>query len=136
MIVILGLVLASLGSSLASFHESIHGSLELNSGRFFELLCLLHDSLFIFAALGSAPTSMLLIIIIGGFLIILFNSLLVLLMIISRIILFILTLITLTIAIIIKLILCLLQLLYLLDDGSILVMWYVNPTTILTTLDF
>lgn len=108
MIVILGLVLASLWPSLASFHESIHGSLELNRGRFLELLRLLHDGLFIFAALGSAPASMLLIIIIGGFFIILFNSLLVLLMKISGVVLFILTLVTLSIAVIIKLVLSLL----------------------------
>lgn len=76
MVIVLSLVLASFGSAFASFHEPIHGSLELNSGWFFELLRLLHDSLLIFAALRPAPASMFLIIIIGGFLIILFNSLL------------------------------------------------------------
>lgn len=80
MVIVLSLVLASLRPALASLHESIHGSFELNSGLFLELHGLLHDSLLIFAALGPAPASMFLIIIIGRFLIILFNSLLMRLM--------------------------------------------------------
>ena len=135
MVVILSFVLAALGPALASLHEPIHGSLELHSGRFLELLCLLHDGLFIFAALGPAPAAVFLIIIIGGFLIILFNSLLVRLMKIAGVVLFILTRVTFSLAIIIELILRLLKLLDLLDDGSVLVMRYVHLIILLTALD-
>lgn len=78
MIIVLCLILTAFGSSLSSFHQSIHGSFKFDSWRLFELLCLFHDGFFVFGALRSSPSPVFCITIDGRFLIILSDGSLIL----------------------------------------------------------
>ena len=71
MAVVFSLIFAAFRPSFTSFHQPIHGCFEFDSGRLFELLCFLHNSLFIFRPFRPPSSSMFLIAINRGFFIIL-----------------------------------------------------------------
>lgn len=133
MAVVFCLIFAAFRSSFSSFHQPIHGSFEFDSRRLFELLCFLHNGLFIFRPFRSSPSSMLLIAIDRGFFIILPDGSLILSggiifieMALSPLFLF---------AFIIHLIVWLLELFDELDDGSVLVVGNIDFIIILRAFD-